>query len=198
MKNIMYLLVFLSLIRCGTTESNRIFEDEWYEKDYQREIISISKEGDIYLVEEEGKKYPAELKEKMLEISAGFPLKAIIDSNDYLILDGKEYIRKKNSQRVKMNGLWQSTHDLYGFCKLMINTEMYDPKVDVIDASCEHYGFDFYGETFQKGTLYLVKREFGEEGPYRSIQCNFILESDTTAILISSEQQTSFYKKISN
>ena len=97
-------LFAIILISCGTDHTD--FSGDWIEKEKENDRMIIKKNGDNYLVENRGKKYPAQIKDGLLEISAELPIKATIDEADNLIVAGNEYIRIEKSSLNKYFGKW--------------------------------------------------------------------------------------------
>lgn len=99
MKKLFLLFIPLMLLSCGTDLTD--FSGFWVEKERENDRVIIKKNGDNYIVENNGKKYPAQIKDGLLEVSAELPIKATIDENDILIIGGKEYIRIEKSKTYK-------------------------------------------------------------------------------------------------
>ena len=83
---ILSLLFFNNACKAQSTD----FEGVWLSKKNKIEII---KNGYSYIVKVNSKKYPAEIKDNLLVISAQMPIKASI-FDDKLIINGDEYIRE--------------------------------------------------------------------------------------------------------
>ena len=100
MKKLILLFIPLMLLSsCGTDLTD--FSGFWVEKERENDRVIIKKNGENYLVENHGKKYPAQIKDGLLEVSAELPMKATIDENDILIIGGKEYVRIEKSKTYK-------------------------------------------------------------------------------------------------
>jgi len=99
MRKLILPLIPLMLLSCGTDLTD--FSGFWVEKEKENDRVIIKKNGDNYLVENRGKKYPAQIKDDLLEVSAELPMKATIDENNILIIGGKEYIRIEKSKTYK-------------------------------------------------------------------------------------------------
>jgi hypothetical protein len=99
MKKLVLLLIPLMLSSCVNNLTD--FSGFWIEKEKENDRVIIKKNGDNYLVENRGKKYPAQIKDDLLEVSAELPMKATIDENDNLIIGGKEYIRIEKAKTYK-------------------------------------------------------------------------------------------------
>ena len=107
MKKLFLLLVLSNLLfSCGVDHAN--YKGKWVDKKYEKEIVIIEKNGKNYLVQiynnefiKDGERFPAQIKDGLLEISTGMgmPVKATIDNNDILIISGKEYIRYEKSKK---------------------------------------------------------------------------------------------------
>lgn len=91
MKNTVILILTLTLFSCGVDHTD--FSGDWIEKKEEKDRILIKKNADNYIVENKNRKFPAQLKDGLLEISDEIPIKATIDENDNLIINGYEYIR---------------------------------------------------------------------------------------------------------
>jgi hypothetical protein len=104
MKKIIVLLTAIIFTSCG---NNINFTGRWVEKKKENEIIIINKNRNRYIVEYRGNKYPAQIRDGLLEISAELPIKATIDENDVLIIGGDEFVRYENSYKYKYSGLWK-------------------------------------------------------------------------------------------
>ena len=100
-------IITLLLISCRIDHTD--FSGDWIDKKNEQITIIIKKNGDNYIVENRGKKYPAQIKDGLLEISAELPMKATIDENDELIVAGQEYIRIEKSKVYKFIGNWKAT-----------------------------------------------------------------------------------------
>lgn len=110
MKKIIFIITSFIFISCGVDHAD--FSGKWVEKKQENEMVTISKNGKNYLVEIEDKKFPAQVKDELLEISTQIPVKATIDDNDHLIIAGDEYIRIENSKKRKFMGNWKvKNHD---------------------------------------------------------------------------------------
>ncbi|WP_417861505.1 hypothetical protein [Winogradskyella sediminis] len=83
----------LILISCSSDNSD--FIGIWINKKNENEKLIIEKNGENYIVSNGEKKYPAQVKEGLLEISADLPLKATIYDKNNLIINGIEYLRFK-------------------------------------------------------------------------------------------------------
>ena len=109
MKKYVYILLILSIVSCGNNYSN--FEGKWVGKNYENDMIVISRNDNNFIVKINQKKFPANVNDELLEISATIPLKAIIDNNDELIISGNTYIRFEKSQKPKFIGVWKQKLD---------------------------------------------------------------------------------------
>ena len=113
------LLITLFITSCGVNHTD--FSGDWVEKEKENDRMVIKKNGDNYIVKNEEKKYPAQIKDGLLEISAQFPLKATIDENDNLIVAGKVYIRIENSMLNNYLGKWiRSSGETYSANQILI------------------------------------------------------------------------------
>ena len=109
MKKIILIIISFIFISCGTDHTD--FSGKWVEKKQEKTMVTIDKNGKNYLIEIEGKKFPAQLKDELLEISTQIPVKASIDNNGHLIIAGEEYIRIETSQKRKLIGNWDVVED---------------------------------------------------------------------------------------
>lgn len=98
-KFITIVLIFTIFYSCNKSSEN--FNGFWVEKKYENETVIITDNGNSLIVENSGKKYPAEIEDGILEISAELPLKGVIDENKSLIIAGKEYIRIEKAKSYK-------------------------------------------------------------------------------------------------
>lgn len=104
-KKFTFVIITLIFVSCGIDHTD--FSGDWIDKKNERDRMIIKKNGDNYIVESREKKYPAQIKDGLLEISAELPIKATIDENENLIIAGNEYIRYKNSVKPKFVGNWK-------------------------------------------------------------------------------------------
>lgn len=146
-------ILCLLFVACGSNHSD--FAGEWTDKEKENEILKISKVDNNYLVEfgnlNRNEKFPAKVIDNMLEISTGLPVKAIIDDNDNLIVNGKEYIRFEKSKRYPFVGKWKSVYFVNNG-----ETEMpFENKTGVrvyliinsdLSVNCEFEAVSFHGE----------------------------------------------------
>lgn len=107
-KKITFGIITLLLVSCGVEHTD--FSGNWIDKKNESDKMIIKKNGANYIVENREKKYPANIRDGLLEISAEFPVKAIIDENDILIVGGKEYIRFEKSKIYAYIGTWKPAY----------------------------------------------------------------------------------------
>ena len=112
-----FIALFLS--SCGVDHTD--FSGDWVDKKSERDRMIIKKNGDNYIVENRSKKYPAQIKDGLLEISAELPIKATIDENDILIVAGKEYYRFEKALKPKFAGIWHKENDEKTEYKIIYN-----------------------------------------------------------------------------
>ncbi len=106
MKKIISFL-FLATILVSCT-NNTDYRGKWIDKKTETQIINITKSNNNFIVESQGNKYPASLSKGALRISYdAYNMTALIDENDNLILDGKEYIRFEISRTNSKIGVFQ-------------------------------------------------------------------------------------------
>lgn len=96
MKKVFLLLILLILLSCKTSHVD--YTGFWVEKERENEIVIIKKYKKNYIVEINDERYPAQIKDDLLEINTTMPIKSLIDENDILIWGGKEYIRIEKSK----------------------------------------------------------------------------------------------------
>lgn len=123
MKNIILILglitVNLLLNSCSSDKFN--FEGCWLNNQSKNQIILIKKNGDSYLIEQNGKKYPAEMEGDFLVLNPDE--KAVFDKeNAHLIINGIEYYRMTGNEFV---GKWAS-HRKQGLLDVNKNGEYFD------------------------------------------------------------------------
>jgi hypothetical protein len=97
-------LITIIITSCGADHTD--FSGDWIEKKNENDRMIIKKNGDNYIVNNRGKKYPAQIKDGLLEISTEVPIKATIDDSDNLIVSGNEYIRIEKSKLNDYLGEW--------------------------------------------------------------------------------------------
>jgi len=107
-KKLTFGIITLLLVSCGVDHTD--FSGNWIDKKNESDKMIIKKNGDNYIVENREKKYPAKIKDGLLEISAELPITATIDENDFLIVGGKEYIRFEKAIRPKFEGRWKISY----------------------------------------------------------------------------------------
>lgn len=112
-RKLLYGLITLILTSCGVDHTD--FSGDWIDKKNEQDRLIIKKNGDNYIVQNGDKKYPAQIKDGLLEISSELPIKATIDDNDYLIVGGEEYVRLENSIKYKLVGLWEFEKGNYSY-----------------------------------------------------------------------------------
>lgn len=104
MKKLLSVCIALLLLSCGVDQSN--FSGKWIDKKFESQVIEIAKDGENYLITLNDKKYPAQVKDGLLEISADSPYKANIDKDDILTISGDEFIRFEKAKKPKYLGKW--------------------------------------------------------------------------------------------
>lgn len=109
MKKITIYIILLTLVSCGVDQSD--FTGKWVEKLEFNNSLTITKNGENYLFIENGKKYPAKIKDGFLIISAYKDIVAVIDENDILIIEGREFIRFEKSSISKFVGEFVSENN---------------------------------------------------------------------------------------
>jgi|GEM_PF-3855741 len=119
LQKLLFGIFLLWFISCGNDNSK--FVGEWTDKNHENEFLKISKVKKNLLVESytsksrglessTNNKYPAKVIDNMIEISAELPIKGIIDDNDNLIINGKEYVRFEKSKKSSFVGKWKSIY----------------------------------------------------------------------------------------
>lgn len=106
-------ICMLGLISCNNVENK--FIDEWVEKDHESFKLSIEKGNDCLIIKQHGSQYIGKIVDKTIEINdGGILISGGINKEDELILNKKIFIRKKNSIKYGLSGLWinQSLSDL--------------------------------------------------------------------------------------
>lgn len=101
-------IITMMLISCGVDHTD--FSGDWIDKKNESDRMIITKNGDNYIVESRNKKFPAQIKDGLLEISTELPSKATIDANDILIIAGNEYIRFEKSKLYSFVGKWETIY----------------------------------------------------------------------------------------
>lgn len=190
------LLVFSTILltSCGIDHTD--FSGNWIDKKNERDRMIIKKNGDNYIVENRGKKYPAQIKDGLLEISTELPIKATIDDNDILIISGKEYIRFKKSNRFPFVGKWETAY----FYKNGKNKSEFIGKTGVKgyivitpDLKVEYQDFETHeGEKIDAN--YEIKSLFGNLSRLYLEKENGVLRNNSNIILSITEDN---YLKIS-
>jgi uncharacterized protein YggL (DUF469 family) len=104
------LLFGLIILLTSCSVDHTAFSGEWIDKKNEQEILLIQKNGNNYIVEINDKKYPAKIKDDLLEISTELPINAIIDNNDILIVGGKEYVRFEKTKIYQFKGKWKAAY----------------------------------------------------------------------------------------
>lgn len=176
-KKFTYGIITLLLVSCGVDHTD--FSGDWIDKKNESDRMIIKRNGDNYIVENNEKKYPAQVKEGLLEISTELPIKATIDENDILIINGAEYIRIKKATKPKFTGNWKSVAEgPYGFCKLYIDTKSKKVLIKTIDLSCEHFAYDILYPKYNNGEIKLTRKQYNELGGSDNFEGKIILISD--------------------
>lgn len=150
MKKLFLILIPLIFISCGVDHTD--FSGDWIDKKNESDRMVIKKNGDNYIVENRNKKYPAQIKDGLLEISAELPIKATIDDNDNLIVSGSEYVRFENSDLLKFIGKWK-TENCYDCEELNIEYNKEDNSFSI------KYGDDdFYQLGPERTDLLMIEK----------------------------------------
>lgn len=129
------LILMMFFYSCGVDHTD--FSGDWIDKKSEKDRMTINKNGDNYIVENNGKKYPAQLINGLLEISSELPIKATIDEQDNLIISGQEYIRIEKSEYLKYIGTWV-TEDCLD-CDELIISEDSDKKSFIVSYGDEAF-----------------------------------------------------------
>ena len=120
MTKVLLTFSIILFISCGNNHTD--FSGKWIDKKNESDIMKIEKNGKNYIVENGKNKYPAQIKDDLLEISAELPIKATIDNNGILIVGGNEYIRYKNATKPKFEGIWKQENSEKAEYKIVLNT----------------------------------------------------------------------------
>ncbi|QHI37112.1 hypothetical protein IMCC3317_24900 [Kordia antarctica] len=107
-RNLLLGIAILLTISCESNHAN--FEGYWVDEESESDEILITKNGSNYIFENGNRKYPAQIKDELLEISTSTPTKATIDDNDVLIVRGREYIRIEKATRPRFFGRWKFSY----------------------------------------------------------------------------------------
>ena len=166
-KNLLFVLTIILLSSCGIDHTD--FSGDWIEKTEENDRMNIKKNGDNYLVENRGKKYPAQIKDGLLEISSELPMKATIDEYDNLIVSGEEYIRVEKSLLNNFFGEWDA-YDCSGVSRtIVIKKEGNDILISTISGwEIVFENIDYRNKELHfKSKMWEMGREFIGRGTFK-------------------------------
>jgi len=197
-KKITFGIITLFLVSCGVDHTD--FSGDWIDKTNESDRMVIKKNGDNYIVENRDKKYPAQIKEGLLEISTELPLKATIDENDILIINGSEYIRIEKATKPKLIGQWKNDSE-YSSCTLSIEISKND-RVKIKpqnNADCDPngVGIRIRKESYNNGEIkYQEQQAHMDGGYYPAVEKTIQLLDDDKIQLSNGGPHPEIYKKI--
>lgn len=162
------LLVFSTILLASCGIDHTDFSGDWIEKENENDRMIIKKNGDNYLVENRGKKYAAQIKDGLLEISSELPIKATIDENDNLIVSGEEYIRVEKSILNKYFGYWDRIEgEPYSGMHVSITNDGNNIKIDVIIEDEEYGVLPTEYRNVKYKNKELTFKKWGSEGGFQ-------------------------------
>lgn len=189
-------IITLLFVSCGVDHTD--FSGDWIDKKNENDRMIIKKNGDNYIVENRDKKYPAQIKEGLLEISTELPLKATIDDNDILIINGSEYIRFEKATKPKFIGLWKNESRN---CTLSIeisknNRTKVKPQ-NSADCDFNGVGIRIRKESYNNGIIkYQEEQRHMDGGYYPAVQMTMTLIDDDKIQISNGGPHPETYKKI--
>ena len=107
MERYIFFLLILIISGCDTLNKSK-FEGEWLDKKSEMNEIIIQSNGDNFIIDYQGKKYPATLEKSILSTNIRGSLIQLFINEDTgnLLVSGEEYISKEKAISPKYAGVW--------------------------------------------------------------------------------------------